>query len=251
MLRFLVFHALCIALITCNSDVSSVCDGGKNAINDDYCDCGDGSDEPLTSACSGLSKRMFVCGKGGPIKKEIPYSRVNDGICDCCDGSDEVDSFYLRNSTQCVNTCSADLTQYKKLALAHHRTVQGGLAAKKEFIDKYRRHREKEAKLLTLLKSEEKTMKQLLFNIQYQLIHTAMPRENRLRMKLIREREMNCASGDFPSCDLYYYGFHNDNELVFEGIPAIYNTPKTRYQYQHSGGFYLLILHHLHFLFLH
>ena len=189
-------------------------------------------------------KRLFTCGKSGPIKKDIPYSRVNDGICDCCDGSDEINTFYYHNnnnhnSTKCKDTCSTDLTQYKKLALAQHRKVQGGITVKKEFIDKYRRHREKEAKLLNLLKSEEKNMKQLLFNMQYQLIHTAMPRENRLRMKLIREREMNCASGDFPSCELYYYGFHNDDELEFEGIPAIYNTPKPRYQYQHSGMLYI------------
>lgn len=52
-------------------------------LNDDYCDCPDGSDEPMTDACPNGS---FVCVQ---TKVKIPSSRVNDGICDCCDGSDE------------------------------------------------------------------------------------------------------------------------------------------------------------------
>lgn len=58
-------------------------------VNDDYCDCLDGSDEPKTSACS---NGQFFCSFQKPFNnypKVIPSNRVNDGICDCCDGSDE------------------------------------------------------------------------------------------------------------------------------------------------------------------
>ena len=44
-----------------------------NFMNDNYCDCPDGSDEPLTSACA---NGFFSCGE-----RKIPSSWVNDGIC--------------------------------------------------------------------------------------------------------------------------------------------------------------------------
>lgn len=58
-------------------------------VNDDYCDCLDGSDEPGTNACS---NGMFFClfqDSRKKYRRVIPSTMVNDGICDCCDGSDE------------------------------------------------------------------------------------------------------------------------------------------------------------------
>ena len=64
----------------------------KGVLNDDYCDCQDGSDEPLTSACSHLlvNNRTFSCPSSvsGEMIKLFP-SRIRDGIVDCSDGSDE------------------------------------------------------------------------------------------------------------------------------------------------------------------
>uniref|UniRef100_A0A1E1WYM2 Putative glucosidase ii beta subunit n=1 Tax=Amblyomma aureolatum TaxID=187763 RepID=A0A1E1WYM2_9ACAR len=60
---------------------------GFEQVNDDYCDCDDGSDEPGTNACP---NGRFYCEQHNTHSPETVLSmRVNDGICDCCDGSDE------------------------------------------------------------------------------------------------------------------------------------------------------------------
>ena len=61
----------------------------KCVLNDNFCDCSDGSDETATSACAGLSRRsgqnkvLFTCStKNGLLSTVIPTSRVHDGIVD-------------------------------------------------------------------------------------------------------------------------------------------------------------------------
>eukprot|EP00965_Chrysotila_dentata_P065481 2170177-Pleurochrysis_carterae.AAC.4 len=89
-----------------------VCDGRAlppALLDDDYCDCSDGSDEPGTSACAGVgsiekgskSKGLatFRCANKPHQPSFIYASRVGDGVCDCCDGSDE-----LATPGMCENT---------------------------------------------------------------------------------------------------------------------------------------------------
>lgn len=67
------------------------CADGKTLglLNDNYCDCDDGRDEPNTSACSNIlvMKLSFRCKDGSTT---IHASRVNDGVYDCQDQTDEI-----------------------------------------------------------------------------------------------------------------------------------------------------------------
>ncbi|KJE97010.1 hypothetical protein CAOG_07498 [Capsaspora owczarzaki ATCC 30864] len=121
-------------------------DGSKTipfaAINDDYCDCPDGSDEPGTSACP---RGSFYCPNKRFVPTVLPSSRVNDGVCDCCDGTDELG----RKESDCDNTCeeageSLRLENEQKL-LSHQQGmrvrfehIKRGLTARKERTAKLR-----------------------------------------------------------------------------------------------------------------
>lgn len=102
-------------------------------VNDDYCDCADGSDEPGTPACGNA---YFYCENFGHKSQYIPSTWVNDGVCDCCDGSDEYAS-----GKECINNCNelgreARLEQQKAKEL-----IREGSKIRAEMVSKGKRMR--------------------------------------------------------------------------------------------------------------
>ena len=119
-------------------------------VNDDYCDCPDGSDEPGTSACSHLSPLSpntpsadsslntslalpgFYCKNKGHIPSYIPFTYVNDGKCDytlCCDGSDEWASI---GGSTCPDRCKEIGKEWKIQDEARRKSHGAAMKRRKE-----------------------------------------------------------------------------------------------------------------------
>lgn len=126
----------------------------RERLNDDFCDCADGTDEPGTSACP---EGKFYCRNVGHTPLLLFSSRVNDGICDCCDGSDEYDG-----KVKCSNTCweAGRVTREKlKKKLA---TYKEGFEIRRKEIEHAKQMIVKEKVELASLKEEETKLKDLV-----------------------------------------------------------------------------------------
>ena len=101
-----------------------------SAVNDDFCDCADGSDEPGTSACA---KGRFYCVQKGFRGKYVSSAVVGDGVCDCCDGADEAAAAVAGSrplgAAPCKNTCDVDGASWRAAQAATiEKSKEGALA---------------------------------------------------------------------------------------------------------------------------
>ena len=157
-----------------DDDARLICDSNKilkiNDINDGYCDCDDGFDEPGTSACihgniiiiitititnititiTNITTILgkFHCNNKGFKSIVLASSRVDDGICDCCDGSDE------GTVIQCKDTCNQ--VAYKERELMNKLTAayKVGKSLRDGYITSVRNEKESKAATLTYVKGE-------------------------------------------------------------------------------------------------
>ncbi|KAF1921172.1 glucosidase II beta subunit-like protein-domain-containing protein [Ampelomyces quisqualis] len=140
-------------------------------VNDDYCDCPDGSDEPGTAACSYLSPLSppqpprgqagtvndslalpgFHCKNKGHIASYLPFTNVNDGVCDyevCCDGSDEYGGV---GGVQCEDQCAKIGKEWRKQDEARQKSLNAARQRRKDLITEAARLRkEVEDRIQTL-----------------------------------------------------------------------------------------------------
>ncbi|KAJ4959441.1 hypothetical protein NE237_026552 [Protea cynaroides] len=163
-------------------DVIKCKDGTKkftrSQLNDDFCDCLDGTDEPGTSACPG---GKFYCRNAGHVPLTLFSSRVNDGICDCCDGSDE-----YNGKVKCPNTCweagkvARDKLK-KKIA-----TYNEGVTLRKREVEQAKEAIAKDEVELSKLKNEEKILKGLVQQLKE---HKEQIEKAEEKERLEREKE--------------------------------------------------------------
>ncbi|KAH8809818.1 protein kinase-like protein C substrate [Hyaloscypha sp. PMI_1271] len=135
---------------TCISNPSIKLDLSK--VNDDYCDCPDGSDEPGTAACTYLSALSppqpivgapnttlalpgFYCKNKGHIPSYISHTYVNDGVCDydvCCDGSDEWAGV---GGVKCEDKCKEIGKEWRRLDEIRQKSARNALKKKTELVN--------------------------------------------------------------------------------------------------------------------
>ncbi|KAM0721232.1 hypothetical protein Q7P37_003520 [Cladosporium fusiforme] len=159
-------------------------------VNDDYCDCPDGSDEPGTSACSHLSPISpqtpansvrdtvnntlalpgFYCKNKGHQPSYVPFTSVNDGICDyelCCDGSEEYDHV---GGLKCEDKCKEIGKEWRRLDEIRQKSLGNAAKKRKELVTEAGRLRKEVEDRIKTLAAEVEGQEHKLQQVEAELV---------------------------------------------------------------------------------
>lgn len=171
-------------------------------VNDDYCDCPDGSDEPGTSACSHISPLSppfpvdsttgavnttnvlpgFYCKNKGHQPGYVAFLSVNDGICDydvCCDGSDEWDHV---GGVNCPDKCMEIGKEWRKQSEQKKRAMSDASKKQKELVVEASRLKKEVEDRISDLETNVKGMATKVKDLEVQLQEV----ERRERGKIVQ-----------------------------------------------------------------
>lgn len=174
-------------------------------VNDDYCDCPDGSDEPGTAACAHvtpLSPRTpadlplntanylpalpgFWCANKGHIPSYVPFSNVNDGVCDydlCCDGSEEWEGI---GGVKCENRCKEIGKEWKKQNEARQKSLGNAAKKRKELVAQAARLRKEVQDRIQTLGTEIEGAELRVTQLEEELVEV----ERTERGRVVRSKE--------------------------------------------------------------
>lgn len=171
-------------------------------VNDDYCDCPDGSDEPGTSACSYLSPLSpsspsdisytevnttlalpgYYCKNKGHQGNYIPFLTVNDGVCDydlCCDGSDE---WAHVGGTVCEDKCKDIGKKWREMEELRNKALGAASRKREELVAESARLRNEVEAAITDIQTQIGAQEVKVRNLESQLAEV----ERKERGKVVR-----------------------------------------------------------------
>lgn len=187
-----------------------------SSVNDDFCDCADGTDEPGTSACT---NGKFHCTNAGFRPLNIPSSRVNDELCDCCDGSDEYDG-----TVTCPNTCKELYKELYQKQREEAELAKQGLAIKQDYSQQGQGKKEERKQKLEELKKELEEKKAIVENLKAKKEEVeAVEKEAKdkhekeweeTKAKIVAERDKTSAETSFKALDTDEDGRVTTQEVI-------------------------------------